>query len=144
MKKILIILILFPSILIAQNACKKCANFSKTEDWNKFIECVTQEIQQNKNINDYMCRAMSYGFAFANVDSIKSKENKYLLKKEALNSSLMDFDTIIRIDSTFANGIPFKLRSEIKKQLGIDHCNDMKIYCNLTNKCEDYKRDCQK
>ena len=144
MKKILIILILAPCILTAQNACKTCSNFSKSEDWSKFMQCVTKEIQQNKNINDYMCRAMSYGFAFANQDSIISKEGKYLLKEEALNLSLIDFNTIIKIDSTFAYGIPFKLRSEVKKKLGKDHCNDMKIYCKLTNKCEDYERDCQK
>ena len=144
MRKILIILILAPNILIAQNACKTCSNFSKTEDWNQFMQCVTKEIQQNKNINDYMCRAMSYGFAFANLDSIKSKEDKYLLKEEALNLSLIDFNTIIKIDSTFANGIPFKLRSEMKKQLGKDYCNDMKMYCKITKRCEDYERECQK
>ena len=146
MKKLLLILILTPSILIAQNACKTCSEFSKSKEWSKFIECVTNKIEQDGNINDYMCRATSYGFIFANLDSIDSfyNDGEYILKEEALNLALKDFNTIIKIDSTFANGIPFKLRSEVKKKLGKDHCNDMKIYCKLTNKCEDYERDCQK
>ncbi|MEC7646456.1 MAG: hypothetical protein VX689_03110 [Bacteroidota bacterium] len=144
MKKILIILVLAPGILIAQNACKTCSEFSKTEEWSKFMQCVTKEIEKDNNINDYMCRAISYGFAFSNLNSIESNDGKKILKKEALNLALQDFNTIIKLDSTFANGIPFKLRSEVKKQLGKDHCNDMKIYCQLTNRCEDYEKDCQK
>tara|TARA_B100000427_G_C15076117_1_gene406317 strand:+ start:52 stop:492 length:441 start_codon:yes stop_codon:yes gene_type:complete len=145
MKKILLILILTPTILIAQNACKTCSEFSKSKEWSKFIECVTKKIDQDGNINDYMCRATSYGFAFANLDSIKSfyKEDEYIVKKEALNLALIDFNKIIELDSTFANGIPFKLRSEIMKQLGRNYCNDMKRYCKMTNQCKDYERECK-
>ena len=120
MKKLLLILILTPSMLIAQNACKTCSEFSKSKEWSKFIECVTNKIEQDGNINDYMCRATSYGFAFANLDSIKSfyKEDEYIIKEEALNLALVDFNKVIELDSNFARGIPFKLRAEMKKQLG--------------------------
>ena len=146
MKKILLILILLPSILISQNACKTCSEFSTSKEWSKFIECVTKKIEQDDNINDYMCRATSYGFAFANLDSIKSfyKEDEYIIKEEALNLALIDFNRIIELDSTFANGIPYKLRAEMKKQLGKNYCDDMKRYCRMTNKCEDYILDCKK
>ena len=146
MKKLLLILILSPSILIAQNACQTCSEFSKSKEWSQFMKCVTNKIEKNNHISDYMCRATSYGFVFANLDSIESfyKEGEYILKEEALNLALTDFNTIIKIDSTFANGIPFKLRSEMKKQLGKDYCNDMKKYCKITSRCEDYERECQK
>ena len=146
MKKLLLILILTPSMLIAQNACKTCSEFSKSKEWSKFIECVTNKIEQDGNINDYMCRATSYGFAFANLDSIKSfyKEDEFIIKEESLNLALIDFNKIIELDSTFANGIPFKLRGEMKKQLGRNYCDDMRRYCRMTNKCEDYERDCKK
>ena len=87
MKKLLLILILTPSMLIAQNACKECSEFSKSKEWSKFIECVTKKIDQDGNINDYMCRATSYGFIFANLDSIRSfyKEDEYIIKEEAVN-----------------------------------------------------------
>ena len=146
MKKLLLILILIPSMLIAQNACKTCSEFSKSKEWSQFMKCVTKEIEKTSNISDYMCRATSYGFAFANLDSIKSfyKEDEYIIKEEALNLALIDFNKIIELDSTFANGIPFKLRGEMKKQLGRNYCDDMKRYCRMTNKCEDYERDCKK
>ena len=146
MKKLFFVLILTPTLLIGQNACKECSEFSKSKEWSKFIECVTNKIEQDGNINDYMCRATSYGFAFANLDSIKSfyKEDEYIIKEEALNLALIDFNKIIELDSTFANGIPFKLRAEMKKQLGRNYCDDMKRYCRMTNKCEDYERDCKK
>ena len=146
MKKLLLILILTPAMLIAQNACKTCSELSKSKEWSKFIECVTKKIEQNGNINDYLCRATSYGFAFANLDSIKSfyKEDEYIMKEEALNLALIDFNKIVELDSTFANGIPFKLRAEMKKQLERNYCDDMKRYCRMTNKCEDYERDCKK
>ena len=146
MKKLLLILILTPSMLIAQNACKTCSEFSKSKEWSQFMKCVTKEIEKTSNISDYMCRATSYGFVFASLDSIDSfyNDGEYILKEEALNLALKDFNTIIKIDSTFANGIPFKLRSEMKKQLGKDYCNDMKMYCKITKRCEDYERECQK
>ena len=146
MKKLLSILILTPSMLIAQNACKTCSKFSKLKEWNQFMQCVTKKIEQKSNINDYMCRATSYGFAFAGLDSIKSfyKEDEYIIKEEALNLALLDLNKIIALDSTFANGIPFKLRAEMKKQLGENYCNDMKIYCKMTNKYENYERECKK
>ena len=146
MKTLLLILILTPSMLMAQSACKTCSEFSKSKEWSKFMQCVTKKIEQDGNINDYMCRATSYGFAFTNLDSIKSfyKEDEYIIKEEALDLALIDFNTIIELDSTFANGIPFKLRAEMKKQLGRNYCNDMKRYCRMTNKCEDYERDCKK
>ena len=146
MKKLLLILILTPSMLIAQNACKACSEFSKSKEWSKFIECVTKKIDQDGNINDYMCRATSYGFIFANLDSIKSfyKKDEYILKEEAVNLALIDFNQIIELDSTFANGISFKLRAEMKKQLGRNYCDDMKRYCKITNQCEDYEKDCKK
>ena len=146
MKKILLILILTPSMLIAQNACKACSEFSKSKEWSKFIECVTKKIDQDGNINDYMCRATSYGFIFANIDSIRSfyKEDEYIIKEEAVNLALIDFNKIIELDSTFANGIPFKLRAEMKKQLGRNYCDDMKRYCKMTTQCEDYEKDCKK
>ena len=146
MKIKLLVLVLTPIISIAQNACKACSELSKTKQWFRFIECVTHRIEQDGNINDYMCRATSYGFAFANRDTIKSisKEDEYIIKEEALKRALIDFNKIIELDSTFANGIPFKLRAEMKKQLGVNYCNDMKRYCRISNKCEDYERDCNK
>ena len=74
-------------------------------------------MQQDGNINDYMCRATSYGFTFANRDTIKSfyKEDEYIIKEEALKRALIDFNKIIELDSTFANGIPFKYRAEMKR-----------------------------
>ena len=146
MKKLLLILILTPTMLIAQNACKICSEFSKLKEWSKFIECVTKKIDQDGNINDYMCRATSYGFAFTNLDSIKSfyKEDEYIIKEEALNLALIDFNKIVELDSTFANGIPFKLRAAMKKQLRINYCDDMKRYCKMTNQCEEYEKDCKK
>ena len=104
-----------------------------------------KKIDQDGNINDYMCRATSYGFAFANLDSVKSfyKEDEYLIKEEALNLALIDFNTIIELDSTFANGIPFKLRAEMKKQLGRNYCNDMKSYCKISDQCDDYEKECK-
>ena len=146
MKRLLSILILTPSMLIAQNACKTCSEFSKLKEWNKFMQCVTKKIEQDRNINDYMCRATSYGFAFASLDSIKSfyKKDEYIIKEEALNLALQDLNKIIALDSTFANGIPFKLRAEMKKQLGANYCKDMKKYCKMTNKCENYERECRK
>ena len=59
MKKLLLILILTPSLLIAQNACKECSKFSKSKEWSKFMECVTKKLEQEGNINYYMCRAKS-------------------------------------------------------------------------------------
>ena len=146
MQKILLILILAPSMLIAQNACKTCSEFSKSKEWSKFMQCVTKKIEQDGNINDYMCRATSYGFAFTNLDSIKSfyKEDEHIIKEEALNLALIDFNKIVELDSTFANGIHFKLRSAMKKQLGINYCDDMKRYCKMTNQCEEYEKDCKK
>ena len=87
----------------------------------------------------------SYGFAFANLDSIKSfyKEDEYITKEEALNLALVDFNKVIELDSNFARGIPFKLRAEMKKQLGKNYCDDMKIYCRITNKCEEYYKQCK-
>ena len=146
LKKILLILILTPTILIAQNACKTCSEFSKSKEWSKFINCVTKKIEQYANINDYMCRATSYGFAFASLDSIKSfyKKDEYIIKEEALNLALIDFNKIIELDSTFANGMPFKLRAEMKRQLRRDYCDDMRKYCKMTNECEDYETNCKK
>ena len=143
MKKLLLILILTPSMLIAQNACKACSEFSKSKEWSKFIECVTKKIDQDGNLNDYMCRATSYGFIFANLDSIKSfyKKNEYIIKEEAVNLALIDFNKIIELDSTFANGIPFKLRAEMKKQLGKNYCDDMKSYCKTSEQCDYYEKE---
>ena len=63
-----------------------------------------KKIEQDGNINDYMCRATSYGFAFANLDSIKSfyKEDEYIMKEEALNLALIDFNRIIELLFLFA------------------------------------------
>ena len=145
MKKLFFVLILTPTLLIGQNACKECSEFSKSKEWSKFMQCVTKKIEQDGNINDLMCRATSYGFAFANLDSIKSfyKEDEYIIKEEALNLALVDFNKVIELDSNFARGIPFKLRAEIKKQLGKNYCDDMKIYCRITNKCEEYYKQCK-
>ena len=101
MKKLLFIFILAPSMLIAQNACKTCSEFSKSKEWSQFMKCVTKKIEKNSNISDYMCRATSYGFIFASLDSIDSfyKDGEYILKEEALNLALTDFNTIIKNDS---------------------------------------------
>jgi hypothetical protein len=146
MKKLLITLILTPGLLISQNACKTCSEFSKSNNWSDFLECVSEKIKIENNINDYMCRASSYGFAFGSSDSIKSfnKKGKYIQKKEALDLAIKDYDIVIELDSTFANGMPFKLRSEIKKQLGKNYCEDLKKYCRITKRCNEYERECQK
>ena len=109
------------------------------------MKCVTKEIEKTSNISDYMCRATSYGFVFASLDSIDSfyKEDEYIIKEEALNLALVDFNKVIELDSNFARGIPFKLRAEMKKQLGKNYCDDMKIYCRITNKCEEYYKQCK-
>ena len=145
MKIKLLFLVLLPTMSIAQYACKKCSVFSKSKQWFQFIDCVTNEIEQYGNINDYMCRATSYGFAFANRDTIISfyKKDEYIIKEEGLKRALIDFNKIIEIDSTFANGIPFKFRAEMNKQLGGNYCNDMKRYCRISNRCEDYERYCK-
>tara|TARA_Y100000766_G_scaffold247096_1_gene228007 strand:+ start:324 stop:725 length:402 start_codon:yes stop_codon:yes gene_type:complete len=133
-------------MLIAQNACKTCSEFSKSKEWSKFFQCVTKKIEKDSNITDYMCRATSYGFAFGNLDSIKSfyEEDEYIIKEEALYLALIDLNKIIELDSIFANGIPFKIRAEMKKQLGKNYCDDFKKYCRITKKCEDYEKDCKK
>ena len=46
MKKLLFIFILAPSMLIAQNACKTCSEFSKSKEWSQFMKCVTKEIEK--------------------------------------------------------------------------------------------------
>ena len=82
MKKLFFVLILIPTFLIGQNACKECSEFSKSKEWSQFMKCVTKEIEKTSNISDYMCRATSYGFAFANLDSIRSfyKEEEYIIR----------------------------------------------------------------
>ena len=47
-------------MLIAQNACKICSEFSKSKEWNKFMQCVTKKIEQDGSINDYMDKTTSY------------------------------------------------------------------------------------
>ena len=46
MKKLLLILILSPSILIAQDACQTCSEFSKSKEWSKFIDCVSKKLSK--------------------------------------------------------------------------------------------------
>ena len=48
MKKLLLIYILITSMLIAQNACKTCSEFSKSKEWSSFIECVTNKSLSGK------------------------------------------------------------------------------------------------
>ena len=67
-----------------------------------------------------------------------------LSKDQALDLAIKDYDIVIELDSTFANGMPFKLRSEIKKQLGKNYCEDLKKYCRITKRCNEYERECQK
>ncbi len=120
MKKLYLFLLIFPIIGISQNACKKCSEFSVNNNWTELISCISAEIIETENINDYMCRVQCYGAIFQSSDSIflHLNNNKiFCTKKDILNLTLTDLDLIIKRDSLFANGIPSKQRIHIEKLL---------------------------
>ena len=120
MKKLYLFLLIFPIIGISQNACKKCSEFSVNNNWTELISCISAEIIESENINDYMCRVQCYGAIFQSPDSIFLNLNKnktFCTKKDILNLTLTDLDIIIKRDSLFANGIPSKQRIHIEKLL---------------------------
>ena len=44
----------------------------------------------------------------------------------------------MKILSWNVNGI----RAAVKKVMGIDYCEDLKMFCNLTQNCEEYEKKC--
>ena len=34
------------------------------------------------------------------------------------------------------------IRAAVKKVMGIDYCEDLKMFCNLTQNCEEYEKKC--
>ena len=120
MKKLCLFLLIFPIIGFSQNTCKKCSEFSVNNNWTKLISCISAEIVETENINDYMCRVQCYGAFFQSSDSIflhlNNNKTSYT-KKDILNLTLKDLDIIIKRDSLFANGIPSKQRIHIEKLL---------------------------
>ena len=118
MKKLYLFLLIFPIISFSQNACKKCSEFSVNNNWTELISCISAEITETENINDYMCRVQCYGAIFQSSDSLFIKINNiknFCSKKDILNLTLTDLDLIIKRDSLFANGIPSKQRIHIEK-----------------------------
>tara|TARA_B100000963_G_C22312810_1_gene530826 strand:+ start:159 stop:506 length:348 start_codon:yes stop_codon:yes gene_type:complete len=111
---------MLPIIGYSQNACKKCSEFSVNNNWNELISCISAEIIETDNINDYMCRVQCYGTIFQSSDSIflhLNNSKTFCTKKDILNLTLTDLDLIIKRDSLFANEIPSKQRIHIKKLL---------------------------
>ena len=120
MKKLYLFLLIFPLIGFSQNACKKCSEFSVNNHWTELISCISAEIIETENINDYMCRVQCYGAIFQSSDSIflhLNNSKTFYTKKDILNWTLTDLDVIIKKDSLFANGIPIKQRIHIEKLL---------------------------
>ena len=126
-----------------QSACKDCSDFSKNEDWTGLIECINQKISISNSIPDLMCRVQCYGIILEKKDSINL--NGHLINRtEVLELSLKDLKFIIDSNPNFANGLPLQQSIFIKKELGEDYCSDLKLLCEITNKCEEYNSNCKK
>lgn len=120
MKKLIVfVLLTFPIIGLSQNACKKCSQFSATNNWSELLLCLSDEIKKSENINDYMCRVQCYELISMSEDSLLETENikPFYSKRDILNLAMIDLDYIIKKDSLFANGLPSDLRMQIKNLL---------------------------
>ena len=121
MKKLIVfVLLTFPIIGLSQNACKKCSQFSATNNWSELLLCLSDEIKKSENINDYMCRVQCYGLIFQSEDSLLLETDnikKFYSKRDILNLTMIDLDYIIKKDSLFANGLPSNQRMQIKNLL---------------------------
>jgi hypothetical protein len=120
MKKFIVFVLLIPIVGLSQNACKKCSQFSATNNWSELLLCLSDEIKKSENINDYMCRVQCYGVIFQREDSLLLEIDnikKFYSKRDILNLTMIDLDHIIKKDSLFANGLPSNQRMQIKNLL---------------------------
>jgi hypothetical protein len=120
MKKFIVFVLLIPIVGLSQNACKKCSQFSATNNWSELLLCLSDEIKKSENINDYMCRVQCYGVIFQREDSLLLEIDnikKFYSKRDILNLTMIDLDYIIKKDSLFANGLPSNQRMQIKNLL---------------------------
>ena len=120
MKKFILFVLLIPILGLSQNACKKCSQFSATNNWSELLLCLSDEIKKSENINDYMCRVQCYGVIFQREDSLLLEIDnikKFYSKRDILNLTMIDLDYIIKKDSLFANGLPSNQRTQIKNLL---------------------------
>ena len=120
MKKFIVFVLLIPIVGLSQNACKKCSQFSATNNWSELLLCLSDEIKKSENINDYMCRVQCYGVIFQREDSLLLEIDnikKFYSKRDILNLTMIDLDYIIKKDSLFANGLPSNQRTQIKNLL---------------------------
>ncbi|MDG1797683.1 MAG: hypothetical protein P8H35_03870 [Flavobacteriales bacterium] len=120
MKKFILFVLLIPILGLSQNACKKCSQFSATNNWSELLLCLSDEIKKSENINDYMCRVQCYGVIFQREDSLLLEIDnikKFYSKRDILNLTMIDLDYIIKKDSLFANGLPSNQRMQIKNLL---------------------------
>lgn len=141
--RLLLIALLASFSVFGQNACKACSDFSKNEDWTGLIECINQKISISNSIPNLMCRVQCYGIILETTDSINL--NGHLINRtEVLELTLKDLKFIIDSNPNFANGLPLQQSIFIKKELGEDYCSDLKLLCEITNKCEEYNSNCKK
>ena len=71
---------------------------------------------------------------------VRKCESKFIKKEEFQKLALDDLDIVIQKQPTFA--VTYNIRAAVKKVMGIDYCEDLKMFCNLTQNCEEYKKKC--
>ena len=67
-------------------------------------------------------------------------QNKFIKKQEFQKLVLNDLAIVIQKQPTLA--VTYNIRAAVKKVMGIDYCEDLKIFCNLTQNCEEYEKKC--
>ena len=123
----------------SQNACSNCSEYSLSENWSKLLDCLDSEIKKTDHHFDFLCRANLYGVIFENADSVLF-QSKFIKKEEFQKLALDDLDIVIQKQPTFA--VTYNIRAAVKKVMGIDYCEDLKMFCNLTQNCEEYEKKC--
>lgn len=142
MLKKLVFLSLFLIIQLhanSQNACSNCSEYSLSENWSKLLDCLDSEIKKTDHHFDFLCRANLFSVIFENADSVLF-QNNYIKIDGFQKLALNDLDIVIQKQPTLA--VTYNIRAAVKKAIGTDFCEDLKIFCNLTQNCEEYEKKC--
>ena len=98
----------------------------------------------NKVVSEGYIAEAKYSINMADASYIKGSELMKAMRQAKKDGNtkkaLDDLDIVIQKQPTFA--VTYNIRAAVKKVMGIDYCEDLKMFCNLTQNCEEYKKKC--